>query len=184
MIKIRSLHDARTGLPAAVLGGGPSLHNDLLHFVPRDAVLISANQHALRYCQPNYLVCLDKLVPSPEFASAFCAPAHLAMLRISPIRDQSDVNLCGVDWWHAGYSGQFATWLACWIGCDPVLLCGMDCYQGKRSEDADPNDNAYNWPLSEHLDGWRKAFSGCEHPERIKAVSGPLIDLFGKWSPE
>jgi hypothetical protein len=105
---------------------------------------------------------------------------HL-ICKVSPLSNWSDMDLTGADWWEGSFSSHLATWLACWMGCDPVLLCGMDCYQGKRSADANPRDNAYNIPLEEHLAGWRQAFEKCPNADRIKTVSGPLIYIFGKY---
>ena len=89
----------------------------------------------------------------------------------------------GAGWtpWIGEYSSSLATWLACWLGCEPVLLCGMDCYQGQRSPDADPRDLAYTYPLEQHLKFWRQAFERCPHAERIRAMSGPLVEVFGKY---
>jgi len=176
MISIQSLHDIHAGRPGAVLGGGPSLEADLRQ-VPLGAVLISVNAHALKFIQADYVVFLDD--PARD-AATLEAVRSFKGIKISRLLEWSDVNLFGAIWWSGRFSSHLATWLACWMGCDPVLLCGCDCYQGERSVDANPRDNAYNTPLEEHLDGWREALEKCPNADRIKAVNGPLISLFGK----
>jgi hypothetical protein len=178
MISILNLRNFHAGLPAVVLGGGPSLPVDLARLPRSIMVKFCVNQHGLQFVQPDYLVFLD----NPDLNPALQAAAQgRQLMTISRLKDWSDVDLTGADWWQVGFSSHLATWLACWMGCDPVLLAGMDCYQGPRSADADPRDNAYNTPLAEHLAGWRQAFEKCQHPERIKAISGPLVEIFGKY---
>jgi hypothetical protein len=66
--------------------------------------------------------------------------------------------------------------------CNPVILCGMDCYQGEVMychPRPDFHHPVFDAPLEAHLERWRQAFSACPHPERIRAASGPLVDVFG-----
>jgi hypothetical protein len=176
MISILSLHNI-TRRPGAVLGGGPSLMKDLKR-VPPGAVMISVNYHALQLVRAECLVFMDD---SRRYRAMLEATLNYRGIKVSPLREWTDVDLSGADWWHGNFSSHLATWLACFLGCDPVLLCGMDCYQGERSADADPRDNAYNTPLVEHLKGWQEALQKCPNADRIKAVSGPLTQLFGKY---
>lgn len=178
MIPIASLRDIHPNRPGAVLGGGPSLPTDLLQ-VPPGALMISVNHHGLQLVQADYLVYLDE--PGPNDPALLDAVNSFQGMKVSR-QPESDVDLGGSDWWHeAIFSGQVACWFACWLGCDPVLLCGMDCYQNPIPPGEDPKNLAYQTPLEKHLDGWRLAFTKCAHPERIKAVSGPLVDIFGVW---
>jgi hypothetical protein len=181
MISILDLQDIHAGQPGAVLGGGPSLLRDMVK-LPREVIQISVNHHALRYAYfAQYLVFIDDPHRHPLLLED-ASPLNTFRVRVSRLPEWSDVDLTGADWWNGRFSSHLATWLACWMGCDPVLLCGMDCYQGERPPDADPRDNAYNSPLSEHLNGWRQALEKCPHPERIKAVSGPLVEIFGAYN--
>jgi len=175
MITIASLRDKHAGRPGAVLGGGPSLQADLAQ-VPPGAVLISVNQHAVQHVWTNYLVFLDEPGRYPAMLDLINTYQGA---KVSPLREWSDVDLDGADYWRGNFSSHLACWLACWLGCDPVLLCGMDCYQGPRPPDADPRDNAYNTPLAEHLEGWRLALERCPNAGVIRAVSGPLVEIFG-----
>jgi hypothetical protein len=179
MRSIHELRDIHTGRPGAVLGGGPSLQTDL-QLLPSGTVGFSVNQHALRFCEPAFLVFMDKLSDVPELAAAV---ASFKGLKVSQITGQGDIDLSGVPYWDGGFSSSLATWLACYLDCDPVLLCGMDCYQGEKKYCYDHvlDHPTVNYPIENHLKAWRPALVKCPNPERIKAVSGPLVEIFGKY---
>jgi len=166
------------GKPAAILGGGPSLPNDLKR-LPDDCILISVNNHAFHYCQPDVLVYQDRL-QQPWAADVETIVRTFDGLVISPF-EPSDIDLPR-DWWNANQSHSLATWFASWMGCTPVILCGMDCYQGDVKY-CHPRDEFYHpifdAPLEEHLNRWKEAFNKCPQPENIRAASGPLMDVFG-----
>jgi hypothetical protein len=175
MISILELKDIHAGRPGAVLGGGPSLKADMLR-LPEEAVRIVLNHHQAPGA--TYRVFIDDPEQIPKLGFAV---RNAREVRVSWRKEWSDVDFLQVVPWLGIYGSSLATWLADWTGCDPVLLCGCDCYQGERSEGADPRDLAYTFPLEQHLDFWRQAFTFCQYPERIKAVSGPLVEIFGKW---
>ena len=174
MISIHTLHNIITSIPVAVLGGGPSLGDDIAK-VPLGSVMIAVNHHALRYTWASYMVFRDDPTEHP---SLFKALKGYQGVKVSPQIFFSDVDL-SVNWWDGLFSSYLATWFACWLGCNPVLLCGMDCYQNPRPSDVDIRDNAYKMPLEQHLKGWKEAFRHCSYPERIRAISGPLVKIFG-----
>jgi hypothetical protein len=174
MTTIASLRDKHAGRPGAVLGGGPSLEKDLKK-VPAGAVLISVNHHALKFIKADYTVFLDDIIRLPLPWDKIKSLGGLLVSR----QPESDVDLGGSNWWQARFSGQLACWFACWVGCDPVLLAGMNLYQNPPPTIEEVKNLAYQAPLEEHLKGWREAFQKCPHPERIKAVSGPLVEIFG-----
>ncbi|KAA0266408.1 MAG: hypothetical protein EDM79_15685, partial [Chloroflexi bacterium] len=66
-MKLSALHDRHKGRAAAILGGGPSLVEDLKR-VPQDALLIAVNYHGLYHTpashgrDPDYMIYND--VPS------------------------------------------------------------------------------------------------------------------------
>lgn len=168
--------DAVRGI-AAVLGGGPSLPGDLAR-VPQGAVLIAVNHHALRLCEPEYLVYMDDPAKVPELAAALL---HFRGLRINPKTERSDIALPKGELWDGGFSSTLATWFALWMGFERVVLCGMDLYQGERKYfyERDFYHPVFDAPLENHLRAWRLAFKHCPHPERIRAMSGPLTEVFG-----
>lgn len=181
MIPLSSLHNSRTHQPAAVLGGGPSLPADVSR-LPEGALLIAANDHALHVgIQPDVMVINDLPSCKPQLLQAVMT---FAGMRFSQHTEYSDVEL-DVDYW-CELSGMTAAWLALFMGCDPVLLCGMDLYQGEAKYCHDQPERAdkaiYKRTLEQHLKHWRKVYEHCPHPERIRAVSGPLVDVFGEYA--
>lgn len=168
--------------PAAILGGGPSLPDDLQK-LPADCVLISVNDHAFHHCQPDVIVYQDEL-SRPYAAAVREVLRDFTGTIVCPFEDESHVFIPR-GWWDANMSSALATWYACYAEYDPVLLCGMDCYQGEvmychpRPEFDHP---IFRVPLEHHLERWREALTKCPHPERIKAVSGPLVQVFGQYT--
>jgi hypothetical protein len=168
--------------PAAILGGGPSLVEDLKR-LPAGCVLFSVNDHALHHCEPHFLVHMDN-----DFEK--CTDLKHALdtfkgLVISPFSN-SDIAL-PTGWWDGGFSSTLATWFALWRGYNPVILCGMDCYQGEVKychERPGFYHPVFDFPLENHLRAWRLAFKHCPHPERIRAMSGPLVQIFGAYDAD
>lgn len=165
---------------AAILGGGPSLVEDLAR-LPGDCVLISVNDHALYHCKPDYLVHMDN-----DFDKAPALKAALDVFEgvvVSPFSN-SGVALPKGEWWDGGFSSTLATWFALWRGFDPVILCGMDLYQGEQKY-CHPRPDFYHPcfddPLENHIRAWRLALKKCPNPERIRAMSGPLVFVFGQY---
>lgn len=144
-------------------------------------MLISVNDHAFRYCTPDVLVHQDKL--RNVFALREIVNGFKGMI-VSPHED-SHVTL-PAEAWRGDFSSSLATWFALWSDYNPVILCGMDLYQGKVKychPRLGVDHVAWHAPLENHLRFWRQAFVRCPHPERIRAMSGPLVQLFGRYEP-
>ena len=179
-MKMSALKDKFAGRCAAVLGGGPSLPSDMER-LPKDCILIAVNDHALHYCQPDYLVHMDNdFEKCPELGAAL---ESFQGTVVSPFSN-SHVTLPKGEWWDGGFTSTLAVWFALWSGYNPVILCGMDCYQGPVKY-CHPRPDFYHpvfdYPLENHLRAWRPAFKKCPQSERIKAMSGPLVELFGAY---
>lgn len=111
MISVASLRSIYQGRPAAVLGGGPSLRADL-QLLSSGTVGFSVNQHALRFCEPAFLVFMDKLSDVSELAAAV---ASFKGLKVSQITGQGDIDLSGVPYWDGGFSAAWPPgWLVTW----------------------------------------------------------------------
>ena len=178
--KMSEWKDRFAGRPAAVLGGGPSLPSDMAR-LPQDCVLIAVNYHAFYFCKPDFMVYNDQPENDPMMVEA--VRKHEAVLVSS--EPTSDI-LFDVPVWTGFFSSNTATWFGCWLGCSPVLLCGMDCYQGevKYCHPCDHDAEIHNYPLEFHLRPWiESAKALCTHAERIRAVSGPLASVFGLFQP-
>lgn len=171
--------DRYPGRPAAVLGGGPSLPADMQR-LPPGCLLIAVNHHAAYLCQPDYIVYNDHPDVWPEDMRELIERG--AVTRVSP-EPTSDVDF-DVEVWTGFFSSNTAAWFALWLGCDPVILCGMDCYQGERVyfHEYEHDCPVFHMPLDHHLAPWledgRKLLP---HVERLRAMSGPLTNVFGAY---
>jgi len=144
--------DRHSGKVAAILGGGPSLHKDLKR-VPSGAIFFAVN-HYDADIETDYTVYNDR------HTFEFIKPSNSVTLSRFP---ESDVQMpyeTGV------LSIILAARTAREMGCAPILLCGCDCTGNHAKQDVD-----IDW----YLDKWRK-----ENLEDIRAVSGPLQQLFGR----
>jgi hypothetical protein len=60
----------------------------------------------------------------------------------------------------------------------------MDCYQGEIKY-CHPRPGfhhpVFDFPLENHLRAWRFALKKCPNADVIKAVSGPLVEVFGAY---
>lgn len=175
------LRDRHAGRPAAVLGGGPSLPGDLAR-VPAGAVLIAVNYHAFELVNADYMVYND----APESdARLQAAVSTTQAIRVSP--DASSDVMFDVPVWTGFYSSNTAAWLALWMGCDPVILCGMDCYQGERVyfHEYSHDCPVFHYPLDAHLRPWREEGRNLlPHVERLTVMSGPLAGIFRTYEEE
>lgn len=180
-LKMSSLKDRYAGKAAAVLGGGPSLPADMA-LLPKKVLLIAVNHHAFHLCRPHFMVYNDE--PKTDTGLTKAVREHEAVL-ISP-EPTSDIDF-DVEVWTGFYSSNTAAWFALWLGCDPVILCGMDLYQGeKKYFHAYEHDvPCFHYPLDHHLRPWvEEGRVKLPHVERLKAMSGPLAGVFGKYEPD
>lgn len=169
--------------PVAVIGGAPCVVEDIKK-LPKNVTLIAANEHAyklglkpLYYCfnnDPKKYKHLEPWLyhPSVNISSAF------------PEYSDFEIDTFKYD---AGFTGQFACWLGCYITDGPVILCGMDLYGSKNHYWEQSRKHERFYPLKrkglvESLErGWKKAYAektGCRNPERIYAMSGKLTEIF------
>jgi hypothetical protein len=182
MKPMSTYRDLYTGRPAAVLGGGPSLPGDMKN-LPDDCLLIAVNYHALMLCQVDFMVYNDEPESDPLLLKAVRTASTIL---VSPDRKTSHIDF-DVAVWTGFYSSNTAAWFALWMGCNPVILCGMDCYQGNKKYFHDYSHYAlpFDYPLDHHLRPWQEEFrASCPHPERLRAMSGPLVGLFGKYEAQ
>lgn len=180
-MRLSEMRDRYAGRPAAILGGGPSLPADLAK-VPAGALLIAVNYHAFRLVQADFMVYNDFPESDPRLLEAV---QTLQTVRVSA-DPTSDVTF-DVPVWTGFFSSNTAAWFALWLGCDPVILCGMDCYQGERVYFHDYNHDspAFHYPLDHYLRPWIEDGKRLlPHVERLKAMSGPLTHIFGQYESE
>ena len=171
------LKDRYVGRAAAVLGGGPSLPSDMER-LPEGCVLIAVNHHAQLLCQPDFMVYNDH--PSVN-ADLLRLVEDGRVMRVSN-EPTSDV-IFDVEVWMGFYSSNTAAWFGVWLGCDPVILCGMDCYQGERKYFHEYVDGPHLHQEADHyLRPWTEdGRARLIHPERVRVMSGPLVPVFGAY---
>lgn len=138
------LHHA--GTPAVIIGGGPTRTAGISRAPTQDsAIYISANAHGLEHWQCRYALCLDmiehKLRPYPV---PIASTRRFGEIRIYEAR--------------AHQSGMMAIYLAWAFGCSPILITGMDCYEGGAVYEEQPRAKSSSTSLSltAHLRHWQK----------------------------
>jgi len=170
--------DLYAGRPAAVLGGGPSLPADM-EKLPVNCLLIAVNYHAQYLCKPDFMVYNDHLESVDDQLRKSILNGDV--IRVSP-ESSSDI-LFDVDVWTGFYSSNTATWFACWMGCDPVILCGMDLYQGEQAYFHEYEEKPqFHYPLEHHIQPWiEEAKARLPDWKKVRAMSGPLVHVFGSY---
>ena len=171
--------DRFKGRPAVILGAGPSLPAQIKH-IPENAVKISINERPPLLIDCDYVVFYDfNTIP---------LVGEINAKKISPFNGYSEFWIDS-DVWFNGWSGSAAVWFACYAGCKPVILMGMDLYQGEKEYFTDENPGKFQSsggtvPLEKHLAAWKDALTRCPNAHVIKAIDGPLVEIFGKWNPK
>jgi len=164
--------------PAAVLGGGPSLPGDM-EKLPAGCILIAVNYHALKFCKPTFIVYNDQPEGDPELYHAI---QDKRLIKVSS--DPTSDIIFDVPVWTGFYSSNTAAWFALWMGCNPVILCGMDCYQGeeKYCHPYQIDQPSFHYPLDDHIRPWvEEGRNLLPNVKRLKVMSGPLINIFGRY---
>lgn len=174
-----------TNRPVAVLGGGPSLPEDLKQ-VPKDAIMISCNHHAFKFVDPDYLCFLDD--PHADYLAQDLieminkrSSYKRISFRMIEFTDYYVINQIPKSFENVRDTGRFATWVACYVTMGNVYLCGMGLRDPKEPEfihSANPDEKEV--PVGVRLKRWEEALSVCEKPDRIVFTSGPLKDHYDK----
>jgi hypothetical protein len=192
MYDVRRWAERRGPQVALVMGGGPSIERDFqLVMDACDPALISVKQHAMIYLagaeDMRADVCCfleDPSTPGQEglMTALLMSPTTWT---VSPFDRWTNVRI-DEPWWNGGFSSALAVWFACAAGFEQVLLAGMDCYQGGRKywyERPGYSHSCLESSVEDNLRAWRPALENCPNAARIRAVSGPLVEVFGRWLP-
>lgn len=174
---IRPLKGQHLGRPAAILGGGPSLPVDLRK-VPQGALLISVNRHGQLLTDCDFIVATDK--PEAEACKRLFPNTPL----ISPHTEHADYfYVVDSDVIDSGFSSPVAMWIARFMGCMPVILCGMDLYQtGTYWHDPRAKSSGTYQALENQLAAWKRARDQTRGAEHVYAAGGPLVGIFSAYS--
>lgn len=168
--QIAALTGTHPGEVAAILGGGPSLPEDLKG-LPK-AVLFGINFHAPQLVDCDYLVFNDRNMQERM--------APFPGVKLSRHLVQSDYDLTYLS--DPGMSSIQAVFIADLMGFETIILCGMGCYQdGLYFHPSDEKPFGMRETLERQKKRWRLCFEKCERPAAIRAMSGPLIQVFGRY---
>jgi len=167
VIELSSIRGRHRGQICAVLGGGPSLLRDLKR-VPFDAILLGVNQHAL-LMNLDYCIFQDRdIYPVLKDSDAPLVTHHrdLAHIYSGIVPD-------------FGLSGGTAVWIADYFDAAQVIICGCDSYTAdRRYWHSRPGDKGEALGCNS-ADVWTLVHRSLQNPERVKAASGPLTEIFG-----
>lgn len=152
------------GKPAVIIGGGMSRSRQVERCPPPgEAIYISANHHGAELWPCDYIVCLDMIEPKLRtYGVPLVCPRTFA-----------DVRMIHQP---ANQSGMVGAYLAWVLGCSPILLCGMDLFQGGTYE-SNPKapSSGLRVPLPSHVERWGKLGARCVGAD-IRSMGGPLVD--------
>lgn len=126
MIKhISRVHNLHADKPIIIMGAGISLPfaiEQALADYP-DAIILSCNHRAIRDYRADYAVCYDK----PTYEKIRKVDKHIPVIGYHPVK--------GIEYitpvlYEIINTGVLACWVAKYLGGNPVILCGLDFYQG------------------------------------------------------
>lgn len=168
-VTVRELVHAHIGRAAVVMGGGPSLAKDIDR-CPIGALYLSANDHGAKLLAErfdrrcDFLVALDdirdRLVPwrAPIVGRYFWADYRILKFRLRNGLQNS---------------AMAAAWLARLMGCAPIIIAGVDCYDGGAYWHAPKAEsNGFTSTPKQHKASWRE-FVGL-YPAMYRVFGGAL----------
>lgn len=186
---LRDLIHRHVGVPAVVMGGGPSLQQAIPK-APANAIFISVNDHGVRYFKHvapqdsrrcSYVVCCDKIEQRARFdarENGDGSPWHLPVISRHM---WADYRLL---FQPAPSSGMAAAYFARLLGCSPIIITGMDLYAGGTYHD---NPKALSSGKSikpgDHRIRWFKL--AAQFPAMYRAIGcdDALRDRVGEYDP-
>ncbi len=190
---VSALLDRWAGKPILVIGGGPSASKDLprLHddgVTP--ACVISANEHGFH----QELFPVDLVVSLDRFHCFQKVPMESLLVPLARKHGAKLVNRCSwadyriPDWNLVGNSGLAAVAVAAALGGSPVIVTGIDMFQGghvyfhgPKLPPAERRKNRVSI-TKRNREALRplKEFCAGAH---IRPMSGPLRDVFQAYDP-
>lgn len=170
---VEDLRDLYAGRSIALLGGGPSLPEDLKKIKKSNAVLIGLNHHA----QLNLIDCAAVVfLDSPDKNEKLAEAAASASIAITP-HGRYASHYLDIPYGNYGMTAGLGIWLAVHFGAKEIILCGMDCYSGTKPYFHDGEaKNQHPVGLDNQLKYWQVLAADVETP--ILPVSGPLTKIF------
>ena len=153
-----------------VLGPSVNLVNDIYN-APEVDVLMGVNHHT-QILKPDFIVALDEHTKR-------LLPYYRGKLMAK--HDDCDIQIGECP--SFGFSGPAAMWVADYLGFKNIYLAGFDCYMhpGRTYWHDDTRYETHlkvdtTWEAQKII--WDIVKASMKHPERIKALSGPLEIIF------
>jgi len=170
---VEELRGMYAGRSVALLGGGPSLPDDLKKIEKSNPVLIGINHHA-----QLYLVKCDAVVflDTPEKTAELGQAAQAAAIAVTP-HGRYATHYLDIPHGDYGMTAGLGLWLAVHFGAKEIILCGMDCYSGTKPYFYDREvKKQHPSGVDDQVAYWKILAAEVDTP--IKAVSGPLVKVF------
>lgn len=161
---MRELVHKHVGEAAVIIGGAPSRLMDIKQ-CPKEAVFISANDHGCRQQTCHYICACEDL------------GERLFSWKIPVIsgHPMSDYRVFDIPLPNSAALGAWAAWI---MGCTPIVVTGVECYQGKTYVgDPHARTSGHSLVLEEHLHRWERLNYLCPGIQ-IRVISGPLARVF------
>jgi hypothetical protein len=173
------------GKPALVIGGGPSVRDNLpvledQGFKP--AVVLSANEHGLHqaHYKVDFLVNVDRV----HCVKKVMMEDYLRQFGVQVINAHSWADYRLPDWKMSANSGIQAIAVACVLGCWPVVVTGVDLFMIGRQYFHVADEKPRNRPSLTYMAKQRitemRRWAG-DYP--VRPVSGPLTQVFPTYDP-
>lgn len=185
---LKMMEDVHAGVPAIVLGGGPSLVDDLkigFNQDPKPIVYFSVNWRPMDLVQCRYVVWMDKFYRDGGMRRPIIEMVNRkGVAKLSQHIEHTDYDFDDVvPKKDLAHSGAVAVFIAAYMGCSPIYLGGMDGYSSDRAY----HDGAQGEFLPSHrggLTGHLHTWLGVKETARgggrqVRALSGPLGEVFG-----
>lgn len=180
---------AHRGLPVVAMGGGPSLPDQVAAIRHPVGAWVSANEHGAKLRQVDYIVAVDDVhqvtgelmgprlraygVPliSPRFFADYRMPAITVRRRDGQMID------------FRGNSGMQAIWVAWALGGWPVIVAGIDNYQGGTYWHTPEADSSGTAKAQDDFDDRLAQLRDLIGTDRVRVVDGPLLRFWPKYDP-
>ena len=179
MLYLEQFEDVYQDYEIAILGGGENLPYDIfkVYAENKNIMLLGINYHSIILPQLDFILYLDAR-DSKSGVDDYCLkhPGTILSMQKQDLREH-DIYIGRAKMF--GFSGTLGTWICDYMGFKKIYICGIDLYTGKKEHwHRPPTDKMSKWNAAPSLDAHRKVRDALKHPDRIKAVSGPLMEVY------
>lgn len=194
---VSALYNTNAGKPCVVIGGGPSVPDDLGK-IPgwQNMLQISANGHGFKVpgAFPTFIFTKDdaECPPRPRKRDAGPFKPMEPQMRVHGVPIISlqywgDYRCPGgppsLAWPFQGNSGQHALAVAALMGSCPVIGVGFDCFQGPTYFHGNERNVSGGKKIGYWQVRYKRYAERFRSPTNIRGVSGVLAETFGYYTP-